>query len=95
MEGLQFDLGEGPQWEVMKTGMPILSVGLSPRATEHWPVFGTAAAGLAAAALFAFPIAMGATTVGDLYRRPVRECIDPLTTGTMVSVADIEASAEE
>jgi GAF domain-containing protein len=70
LEGLQFDLGEGPQWEVMKTGMPVLSADLSPRATEHWPVFGTAAARLGAAALFAFPIAMGAVTVGviDLYR---------------------------
>ena len=27
-EGLQFDLGEGPQWEVMKTGMPVLSADL-------------------------------------------------------------------
>lgn len=70
LEGLQFDLGEGPQWEVMKTGMPVLSADLSPRATEHWPVFGTVAARLGAAALFAFPIAMGAVTVGviDLYR---------------------------
>ena len=73
----------------------VLSAGLSPRATEHWPVFGTAAAGLGAAALFAFPIAMSATTVGDLYRRPVARRTDPLTSGTMVSMADIEASAEE
>ena len=79
----------------MKTGMPVLTAGLSPRATEHRPVFGTVAAGLGAAALFALPIAMGATTVSDLYRRPVTECTDPLTTGTMVSMADIEASAEE
>ena len=77
--------------------MPIFSVGLSPRATEHWPVFGTAAAGLGAVALFAFPIAMGATTVGviDLLHRPVTECTGPLTTGTMVPMADIEASAEK
>ena len=27
-EGLQFDRGEGPQWEVMKTGMPVLSADL-------------------------------------------------------------------
>ena len=73
-------LGEGPQWEVMKTGIPVLSAvltaGLSPRATEHRPVFGTVAAGLGVAALFALPIAMGATTVSDLYRRPVTECTD-------------------
>ena len=36
-----------------------------------------------------------ATDVVDLLHSPVTECIDPLTTGTMVSVAVIEASAEE
>jgi transcriptional regulator with GAF, ATPase, and Fis domain len=70
LEGQQFDLGEGPQWEVMKTGMPVLSTDLSPRSTTNWPVFGAAAEQLGAAALFAFPITMGAVTVGviDLYR---------------------------
>jgi transcriptional regulator with GAF, ATPase, and Fis domain len=70
LDGLQFDLGEGPQWEVMKTGTPVLSADLSPRATASWPVFGDAAARLGAAALFAFPLAMGAVTVGviNLYR---------------------------
>ena len=70
LEGLQFDLGEGPQWEVMKTGMPVLSADLSPQATASWPVFGAAAARLGVAALFAFPLAMGAVTVGviNLYR---------------------------
>ena len=70
LEGLQFDLGEGAQWEVMKTGMPVLSADLSPRATASWQVFGDAAARLGAAALFAFPLAMGAVTVGviNLFR---------------------------
>jgi hypothetical protein len=70
LEGLQFDLGEGPQWEVMKTGIPVLSADLSPQATAGWPVFGDAAARLGAAALFAFPLAIGAVTVGviNLYR---------------------------
>ncbi|WP_185201954.1 ANTAR domain-containing protein [Glaciihabitans sp. INWT7] len=70
LEGLQFDLGEGPQWEVMKTGLPVLSPDLSLRNTANWPVFGSAAARLGAAAVFAFPIAVGAVTVGvvDLYR---------------------------
>ncbi|MET4705642.1 GAF and ANTAR domain-containing protein [Frigoribacterium sp. UYMn621] len=70
LEGLQFDLGEGPQWEVMKTGHPVLSPDLSLQRTSNWPVFGAAAAGLGVAAIFAFPIAVGAVTVGvvDLYR---------------------------
>jgi hypothetical protein len=70
LEGLQFDLGEGPQWVVMKTGTASLSADLSPAHTTEWPVFAAAAARLGAAALFAFPITMGAVTVGviDLYR---------------------------
>ena len=44
LEGLQFDLGEGPQWEVMKTGMPVFSPDLSLQSTSNWPVFGAAAA---------------------------------------------------
>ncbi|MHC5798017.1 GAF and ANTAR domain-containing protein [Lacisediminihabitans sp. FW035] len=70
LEGLQFDLGEGPQWSVMKTGTASLSADLSPAHTTEWPVFAAAAARLGAAALFAFPITMAAVTVGviDLYR---------------------------
>ncbi|CAN5398376.1 GAF domain-containing protein [soil metagenome] len=70
LEGLQFDLGEGPQWAVMKSGAASFSADLSPANTTEWPVFAAAAARLGAAALFAFPITMGAVTVGviDLYR---------------------------
>ena len=35
------------------------------------------------------------TDIVDLLHSPVAECTDPFTTGTMVSVADIEASAVE
>lgn len=70
LEGLQFDLGEGPQWQVMKTGVASLSPDLSPNHTTEWPVFAAAAARIGAAAVFAFPITMGAVTIGvvDLYR---------------------------
>lgn len=71
LERLQSDLGEGPQWEVMKTGAAGLSSDLSPLNSADWPVFGAAAAELGAGALFAFPLRLGAAIVGvvDLYRR--------------------------
>lgn len=54
----------------MKTGTPCLISDLSPRRTTEWPVFAAAAARLGAGALFAFPVTIGAVTVGviDLYR---------------------------
>ncbi len=89
LEGLQFDLGEGPQWEVMKTGMPVFSPDLSLQSTSNWPVFGAAAARLGAAAVFAFPIAVGAVTVGvvDLYRT-TPGALDGLMVALARSLAD-------
>jgi hypothetical protein len=71
LESLQFDLGEGPQWVVMKTGSRCLASDLSPQHTTKWPVFAAEASRLGVGALFAFPITMGAVTVGvvDLYCR--------------------------
>jgi GAF domain-containing protein len=70
LEELQFDLGEGPHWVVARTGRPAGSPDLVNDAQNDWPVFASAIAGLEVAALFAFPLTMGAVTVGvvDLYR---------------------------
>jgi hypothetical protein len=63
IEELQFDLGEGPQWDALRTGTLVLVPHLE-RARERWPVFAGAALEVGAAALFAFPMRMGAVTVG-------------------------------
>ncbi len=71
LESLQFELGEGPQWAVMLTGEPSLNADLSPPHGVDWPIFAAGASQLGAAAVFTFPITMGAITVGviELYRR--------------------------
>jgi GAF domain-containing protein len=70
VEELQFELGEGPHREALNTGQPVLVPDI--RAGEHsrWPVFGAAVHELEVGALFAFPLVMGAVTIGvvDMYR---------------------------
>ena len=70
LDELQFDLGEGPRWDVSRSGRT--SVHDDIRANPHpdWPVFGPAAAELGVGALFSFPIRIGAQLLGvaDLYR---------------------------
>jgi hypothetical protein len=69
-EALQFELGEGPHWQALGTGRPVLCPDLAHGDDSHWPVFGSAARQLGIGALFAFPMIMGAASVGvvDLYR---------------------------
>jgi hypothetical protein len=66
---LQFELGEGPRWEALATGSPILSPDLSSQRWSNWPTFSAAAQEIGMAAVFAFPMTMGAVRIGvvDLY----------------------------
>jgi hypothetical protein len=73
---LQLTLGEGPSLDASATGGPALA---SDLADEHsgrrWPVFAPAARRAGAAAVFAFPLTVGAIRAGvlGLYRdRPGR-----------------------
>jgi hypothetical protein len=73
IEDLQFTLGEGPCMDAVASGSPVLIPDLSERgaiATERWPAFLEAADGAGVRAVFAFPLLIGAITVGaiDLYR---------------------------
>lgn len=69
VEELQFELGEGPHWEALRSGEPVLVPDVR-ESDVAWPIFGTAVHLLGIGALFAFPLTMGAATVGvvDLYR---------------------------
>ncbi len=72
-EALQFELGEGPHWEALHTGAPVLCPDLAASGQQEWPVFRLAARDLGVAAMFSFPMTMGAVVVGvvDLYRATV------------------------
>jgi hypothetical protein len=68
---LQLMLGEGPCSDATMVGGPILSADLSSgQAAGRWPVFAPAALLTGAAAVFAFPLQIGAIRAGvmGLYR---------------------------
>ncbi|MEO7006263.1 MAG: GAF and ANTAR domain-containing protein [Terrimesophilobacter sp.] len=69
LEELQFELGEGPHWQVLSTGRPVLASDLQAEHSQ-WPIFGASALELRVGALFSLPLVMGAVTVGvvDMYR---------------------------
>jgi hypothetical protein len=70
IDALQFELGEGPRWEALRIGQPVLVPDLAEDLHPRWPVFRAAMRDIDASAMFAFPLVLGAATVGavDLYR---------------------------
>lgn len=70
LEDQQYTLGEGPGMQAAAQGTPVLVDDL-PAADSRWPIFAEAAQSAGAAAMFAFPLQLGAIALGtlDLYRR--------------------------
>lgn len=69
LDALQFELGEGPHWDVLGNGMPALYPDLHRDVHTPWPVLAESARALGIGAMFAFPMTIGAATAGavDLY----------------------------
>ena len=69
LEEMQFDLGEGPHWEALHAGRPALVPDLQSGDTSAWPIFSEAVRQTEIGAVFAFPLTIGAVTIGvvDLY----------------------------
>jgi hypothetical protein len=72
IEALQFTLGEGPCMDAVNNGAPVLISDLNEPdiAVERWPAFMEGAGTAGVRSVFAFPLRIGAITVGalDLYR---------------------------
>jgi len=70
MEELQFALGEGPCLDASRARSPVLQPDLVKTAAARWPGFGPEALEAGIAAIFAFPLHVGAIRIGilDLYR---------------------------
>jgi hypothetical protein len=70
MEDLQFTLGEGPCMDASRERRPFLQPDLARNARSLWPGFGPAVLEAGIAAIFAFPLQVGAIRLGilDLYR---------------------------
>lgn len=70
IDELQFDLGEGPRWEALRTRLPVLVPDVHDTHPYSWPVFSKAVLDTEAAALFVFPLTIGALDLGvvELHR---------------------------
>ncbi|MDX6319582.1 MAG: hypothetical protein QOD35_2982 [Nocardioidaceae bacterium] len=70
MEDLQVVLGEGPCVEASQSRRPVLQPDLGVTGGSRWPLFGPAVLRAGIAAIFAFPLQVGAIRLGvlDLYR---------------------------
>ena len=65
LEELQFQLGEGPTPDALRTSVPVLAPDLHDHAvTAGWPVFTDAALDTGARGVFSLPLHIGHVTVG-------------------------------
>ncbi|HYP45459.1 MAG TPA: GAF and ANTAR domain-containing protein [Propionibacteriaceae bacterium] len=76
IEELQFSLGEGPCVESVRTGRPVLHGNLAQTGSQLWPGFTAGALDVGVAAVFAFPLQVGAITLGALDLS--RDAVGPL-----------------
>jgi hypothetical protein len=69
VDELQFDLGEGPCWDAIATGRPVLEPDLRAHPAHNWPAFLRAVPRAEVAALFAVPLSVGPLRLGaiDMY----------------------------
>ena len=64
IDELQFELGEGPQNSVARSGQIVMVPDVASGGHDDWPVLGAALGELPVGAIFCVPIQMGAVTVG-------------------------------
>lgn len=71
LDRVQFSLGEGPRWEVVRSGRAMIIPDFANDDHFRWPIFSEAVSRLGVGALFVFPLILGAAVVGvaDMYRR--------------------------
>ncbi|WP_218711792.1 GAF and ANTAR domain-containing protein [Arthrobacter sp. BF1] len=69
IDELQFDLGEGPRWEALQTRQPVSLPNVKLDGHRDWPVFAKAILDYDVAAIFVFPLQLGAMDIGviELY----------------------------
>jgi hypothetical protein len=90
VDELQFDLGEGPCWDVVASGKPVLEPELRTNPRHTWPAFSPAVQRENVSSLFAFPLSLGTLRFGavDLYSaNPVQ--LDELQTQQAQTMASV------
>ena len=89
IDELQFDLGEGPRWEALKTRRPVLLPDVRRGPNAAWPVFAKSLVKLDVAAIFVYPLALGALDIGvvELYSSEAGP-LSPAKHSTALQLAD-------
>ena len=75
LDELQFDLGEGPCWDAMRTAQPVLAPDIRGAEQTRWPALSESLRSEEISSVFAFPLVVGPLRFGaiDLYTaRPFR-----------------------
>ncbi len=75
IDELQFDLGEGPCWDAMRSAQPVLAPSIRTTGATRWPAFTHSVIQDGVSSVFAFPLTVGPVRFGaiDLYSAaPVR-----------------------
>jgi hypothetical protein len=92
IDELQFDLGEGPRWEALRTRKPVLLPQVRTASHAAWPVFAKALRDLDVSALFVFPLVLGAMDIGvaELYSSAPGP-LSPADHSTALQLADAAA----
>lgn len=69
LDELQFDLGEGPCWDAVRTARVVSVPDFRTEGARRWPAFADAVAPDAIASIFAVPLSVGTLRLGavDLY----------------------------
>jgi ANTAR domain/GAF domain len=87
---VQITLGEGPCHDAAVSGAPVLAGNLADGSGHRWAVFAEAAVRAGAAAVFAFPLRIGAIRVGVIgFYRGKEGPLDTFQLGNALILADI------
>jgi GAF domain-containing protein len=89
VDELQFDLGEGPCWDAIATGRPVLEPDLRRHPIHNWPAFLQAVPENEVAALFAVPLSVGPLRLGAIDMYDVRP--RPLDDGELARTVALAA----
>ncbi len=81
LDALQFQLGQGPSVDAVATGDLVMAPDLSDAATARWSAFTPVALELGVQAAFAFPLRIGAISLGSMLA--YRASAGPLGAGAM------------
>jgi len=90
LDELQFDLGEGPCWDALRSTRPVLMDDVRRDAPAIWPAFSAAIRDDDMSSLFAFPLSVGPLRIGavDMYSvAPIRlDSTQALQVGAMAGI---------